>query len=261
MRGWIRVQLCLLVLVIASVCLQLILQQRCQVSGITMEDWESDAFRKQQINEKLITGLVETEEKIRIRILTTTMLMGHYEPQKLYDNSDLLLQYKAEEYKRMQSTYEAIWSDVQCFPVTDTVVSYADSWMMPRNYGGQRQHEGCDIFGEKDESGCYPIVSMTDGVVEKVGWLPLGGYRIGIRSPHGAYFYYAHLASYARVFREQEDVYAGEILGFMGNTGYGDEGTTGKFPVHLHLGIYIETGHFKELSINPYGILKFAQKL
>ena len=36
-------------------------------------------------------------------------------------------------------------------------------------------------------------------------------------------------------------VQAGEILGFMGNTGYGQEGTSGRFPVHLHLGIYITT--------------------
>ena len=32
---------------------------------------------------------------------------------------------------------------------------------------------------------------------------------------------------------------AGDFLGFMGDSGYGQEGTKGKFPVHLHIGIYL----------------------
>ena len=63
------------------------------------------------------------------------------------------------------------------------------------------------------------MISMTDGKIEKIGWLPLGGYRIGIRSPHGGYFYYAHLASYEKYFQTGEAVEAGQILGFMGDTG------------------------------------------
>ena len=55
-------------------------------------------------------------------------------------------------------------------------------------------------------------------------------------------------------------VAAGDILGYMGNTGYGSEGTRGKFPVHLHLGIYIEVPFQKELSVNPYWLLKIFEK-
>ena len=51
-----------------------------------------------------------------------------------------------------------------------------------------------------------------------------------------------------------------EILGFMGDTGYGSEGTKGKFPVHLHLGIYIQTPYSREMSVNPYWVLKAVQK-
>jgi murein DD-endopeptidase MepM/ murein hydrolase activator NlpD len=101
---------------------------------------------------------------------------------------------------------------------------------------------------------------MTDGVVEKIGWLPLGGYRIGIRSPHGGYFYYAHLSGYEKKFQEGESIEAGDILGYMGNTGYGTEGTKGKFPVHLHLGIYIRTPQTEELSVDPYWILRCIYK-
>ena len=86
------------------------------------------------------------------------------------------------------------------------------------------------------------------------------GYRIGIRSPSGGYFYYAHLSSYERDWKEGDSIKAGEILGFMGDTGYGSEGTKGKFPVHLHLGIYIQTPYSREMSVNPYWVLKAVQK-
>lgn len=52
----------------------------------------------------------------------------------------------------------------------------------------------------------------------------------------------------------------GDILGFMGNSGYGKEGTIGKFPVHLHLGIYIPTLYTDEMSVNPYHILDILRK-
>ena len=53
---------------------------------------------------------------------------------------------------------------------------------------------------------------------------------------------------------------AGQLLGFMGDTGYGtEEGTKGKFPVHLHMGIYLyENG--EEISINPYPALRYVEE-
>lgn len=97
---------------------------------------------------------------------------------------------------------------------------------------------------------------MTDGYVENIGWLNLGGWRIGVRSPSGGYFYYAHLSDYARDFQPGEQIRAGELLGFMGDTGYGPEGTQGLFPVHLHLGIYFTSEEGKEISVNPYPLLR-----
>ena len=46
------------------------------------------------------------------------------------------------------------------------------------------------------------------------------------------------------------------MIGFMGDTGYGTEGTRGQFDVHLHLGIYVRTKEKPEVSVNPYWILK-----
>ena len=106
---------------------------------------------------------------------------------------------------------------------------------MSRSYGGKRLHEGTDLMPPKNQRDTFAVVSVCDGVVEKIGWLELGGYRIGIRSKTGTYFYYAHLSSYAEGMKQGKTVKAGELLGYMGDSGYGKEGTVGKFPVHLHL--------------------------
>lgn len=157
----------------------------------------------------------------------------------------------------------AIWNDVKYFPIpqslddTEDKISYVDSWMFERNYGGKRGHEGIDIMAEKNMPGYYPVVSMTDGVVTEKGWLEKGGWRIGITAPTGAYFYYAHLDSYAEL-EKGDPVKAGDLLGYMGDSGYGEEGTTGEFPVHLHLGIYLKEGT-EEISVNPYPVLRYAE--
>jgi len=172
------------------------------------------------------------------------------------------LEIPAEEIR----LYGIFWEDLQYFPaagrkeVQGQQFFFENSWHARRTFQGERLHEGCDIFGREEKSGYYPILSMTDGIVEKVGWLPLGGYRIGIRSPGGGYFYYAHLSSYAREFQTGEQIKAGEVLGFLGDTGYGEEGTAGKFVPHLHLGIYVRTQTEEEHALNPYPVLQFLQK-
>jgi murein DD-endopeptidase MepM/ murein hydrolase activator NlpD len=162
------------------------------------------------------------------------------------------------ECARIQQACSAIWDDVSCFPVDRNQVQFENSWMFERTYGGLRGHEGTDLIPEENISGYYPVRSMTDGVVEQIGWLELGGYRIGIRSTSGGYFYYAHLSGYADSFACGDEIEAGELLGYMGDTGYGPEGTTGQFPVHLHLGIYIATETKEEISVNPYWVLRYC---
>ena len=159
---------------------------------------------------------------------------------------------------------QAVWDDLQYFPVAESSdnsrlsVSFEDSWMFDRSYGGERGHEGTDIMPSVNEPGRFPVVSMTDGTVESKGWLELGGYRLGIRAPHGAYFYYAHMDSYSDI-EEGDTINAGDLLGFMGDTGYGtEEGTRGKFPVHLHVGIYLYQNE-QEIRINPYTALSYVQ--
>ncbi len=179
---------------------------------------------------------------------------------------ELLYGYQASRAKELAKAEQAVWEDLEYFPIplskadSSIVVSFENSWMFDRSFGGNRGHEGTDIMASLNARGHYPVLSITDGTVEKVGWLKLGGYRIGIRSPSGGYFYYAHLNDYAREFKEGDVVKAGELLGFMGDSGYGAEGTTGKFAVHLHLGIYINDETGEELSVNPYWVLKWLEK-
>lgn len=162
--------------------------------------------------------------------------------------------------------YLVFWEDIRYFPVAvqsgekTFPFSYTDTWMEERTFGGDRKHEGCDIFGEIRTPGYYPVVSITDGTVEKVGWLPLGGWRIGVRSSGGGYFYYAHLSSYEKVFQEGDFVRAGEILGFLGDTGYGEEGTRGKFLSHLHMGLYVKARGQEEYALNPFPMLRCLQE-
>ncbi len=164
-----------------------------------------------------------------------------------------------------RDTLELVWEELVWFPVPESsvneqaTVAFENSWMAERNYGGKRSHEGTDLMASIDQAGYYPVVSITDGTVEQVGWLEKGGYRIGIRSGNGNYYYYAHLASYGREWKTGDAVAAGDILGYMGDTGYGPEGTTGQFPVHLHLGVYVPLGADKELAVNPYWMLKYLE--
>ncbi len=169
------------------------------------------------------------------------------------------------EFEIYRDTLELIWEEIVWFPVPasssneQAEVAFENSWMAERNYGGKRSHEGTDIMALTDQSDYYPVVSITEGTVEQVGWLEKGGYRIGIRSGNGNYYYYAHLASYAGEWEPGDPVEAGDILGYMGDTGYGPEGTTGQFPVHLHLGIYVPLGADKEMAVNPYWMLKYLE--
>lgn len=156
--------------------------------------------------------------------------------------------------------YVSIREELQYFPVAgnengDLSFDFVDSWQADRTFGGERQHEGCDIITSVNQRGIYPVISMTDGVIEQMGWLELGGYRIGIRSSGGIYYYYAHMESYAEDLQEGSEVFAGQFLGFVGDSGYGAEGTTGQFVVHLHLGIYVPDEEGKDQAVNPYPFL------
>lgn len=170
-----------------------------------------------------------------------------------------------------KNTYNGLLADIKYFPVPRSNkrkewVNYVNSWNYERTYKGNRTHEGTDVMGDINKDGIYPVVSVSDGYISNIGWLELGGWRIGITSPSGIYYYYAHLDSYAKEYKEGDVIRAGDIIGYMGSTGYSKvEGTKNKFPVHLHFGIYITpdpdiAADYEEIALNPYNILKINEK-
>ena len=231
------------ILILSNSILSYISFSRSTVSVLKKDCAASAEFRQQDLSPELYRQLTESGlyPSDWCDLLTTTMLNSHFHPQHISPDNTFYLLYKKSCYLQLKNCYE-------------------DSWMDSRTYGGNRHHEGTDLFGPVSQSGYYPIISITDGIVEQKGWLPLGGYRIGIRSDSGGYFYYAHLSSYEEDFTPGDRVQAGEILGFMGNTGYGQEGTSERFPVHLHLGIYITTPEGQDISVNPYHVLQCLRK-
>lgn len=235
---------------------------------------ETDKFRYLNIDAESITNAHKLSEKNNVdfsKVLASKFLINNL---NMEDEKIILNEYKRldknyrkadkEEYSKVCKAMSAVFDDLEYFPVakssvSDYWVTYEDSFGADRNYNGEYKHEGTDLMAVNNVSGYYPIVSVTDGEVENIGWLEKGGYRIGIRAKSGGYFYYAHLSSYSDL-KKGDKVKAGTLLGYMGDTGYGKaEGTSGNFDVHLHFGIYIQTENYAELSVNPYNILKYLE--
>lgn len=228
-----------------------------------------DEFRKLAIAPKLISSVVESKTKNYASYLAYETLANDYQLLKAgnHENGAVWKQIKKVEnsvvYEEIYYYYKILFSDLRYFPIPlqklgEASVAYEDSWGAARSFGGERLHEGCDLMASNNLRGFFPVISVSDGVVEKKGWLSQGGYRIGIRAPHGAYFYYAHLYDYAPGIEEGDEVKAGQLLGFMGDSGYGEEGTIGQFDVHLHFGIYLDSKE-GEMSVNPYWILRYLE--
>jgi murein DD-endopeptidase MepM/ murein hydrolase activator NlpD len=90
-------------------------------------------------------------------------------------------------------------------------------------------HHGQDIFAALGA----PVLAVADGTVFSVGWNRVGGNRLWLRDRAGNEFYYAHLAAFSPLAVDGGRVVAGDVIGFVGNTG--DAETT---PYHLHFEIH-----------------------
>ena len=105
--------------------------------------------------------------------------------------------------------------------------SFADTFGAAR--AGVVWHHGQDIFAPLGT----PLLAVADGTVFSVGWNDLGGYRLWLRDRQGNQFYYAHLSAFSPLALDGNEVKAGDVVGFVGNTG--DAQTT---PYHLHFEIH-----------------------
>jgi murein DD-endopeptidase MepM/ murein hydrolase activator NlpD len=88
--------------------------------------------------------------------------------------------------------------------------SYSDGYGAPRYAGGYHPHAGVDIFADQGT----PIVAPFDGYVSRDP-NTLGGNAVQVKGAQG-YVYMAHLVSYGIT---DQNVKAGTVVGFVGNTG------------------------------------------
>ena len=140
--------------------------------------------------------------------------------------------------------------------------SHCDAFGAGRSFGFKRKHLGHDMMGALGT----PIAAVEGGVVEAMGWNRYGGWRIGIRSFDGKrYYYYAHLKKdtpFPPGLQEGDIVQAGDLIGYMGRTGYSDrENTNNIETVHLHFGIQLVFDESQkecnsEIWIDAYEIVK-----
>ncbi|GIO93090.1 hypothetical protein J31TS3_43170 [Paenibacillus lactis] len=156
------------------------------------------------------------------------------------------------QYAKLYETFGKLDLFDHAFPLpVKSNYSYRSTFGMGRNWGGRRVHEGTDLFASHG----VPVRSTCYGVVEIKGWNKYGGWRIGIRDLNNHYHYYAHLQGFDKSIALGDVVKPGQTLGWVGSSGYGKPGTQGKFPPHLHYGIYRDTGH-TEWAFDPYPLLK-----
>ncbi|MBS4178550.1 M23 family metallopeptidase [Lederbergia citrea] len=155
-------------------------------------------------------------------------------------------------YKR----FNRIDLDKKMFPIPRGYhYSYKNTWGARRGWGGRRIHEGTDIFAGYG----VPVRSIVYGVVELKGWNKFGGWRVGIRDLNNTYHYYAHLNGFSKDLKIGDIVEPGTIIGSVGSSGYGPPGTSGKFPPHLHFGMYKDDGR-SVWSFDPYPYLRLWER-
>lgn len=144
--------------------------------------------------------------------------------------------------------------------------SHYDDFGSSRSYGFQRTHLGNDLMGSIGT----PIIAVESGVVENIGWNQYGGWRIGIRSfDTKRYYYYAHLRKnhpYAEGMEKGKTIRAGDVIGYLGMTGYSIEENVNNINVpHLHFGMQLifdesQVDSPNEIWIDVYQIVEFLKK-
>lgn len=144
--------------------------------------------------------------------------------------------------------------------------NHYDDFGAGRSYGYERKHLGHDMMGQTGT----PIIAVESGIVEAIGWNQYGGWRIGIRSFDGRrYYYYAHLRQnypYAEGLEQGCIVTAGDVIGYMGRTGYSATENVNNIDVtHLHWGLELVFDEERraegyEIWVDIYPLTRFLAK-
>lgn len=191
-------------------------------------------------------------------------LVGEYKVAKAGAGADGTAGADAAENS---SDYETVYGLKGYFPLARGFdYTHYDDFGASRSYGYKRRHLGHDMMGLVGT----PIMAVESGVVEALGWNQYGGWRIGIRSLDGKrYYYYAHLRQnypYAEGLAEGSVVTAGDVIGYMGHTGYSTKENVNNIEVtHLHWGLQLifdesQKESDNEIWIDIYPLTRFLAK-
>ncbi len=169
-------------------------------------------------------------------------IVGYYESEQSGENGGTFT----------EKSYGLRWFS----PIAKTFpYSCYDDFGAVRSFGYVRPHLGHDLMAATGT----PVIAVESGRVECMGWNRYGGWRIGIRSDDNKrYWYYAHLRQnrpYAEGLKEGDRVLAGDVIGYVGRTGYSDtENINGITESHLHIGLELVFDESQKESDNEIWI-------
>ena len=134
------------------------------------------------------------------------------------------------------------------FPV-GAPFNFASTFGAPRMVGTKYQHthQGNDIFATVGT----PLYATSRGVIARKAVAILGGNKLWLVGADGTQYYYAHLSSYGEGIEDGSIVEAGQVIGYVGDTGNA-KGT----PPHLHFEIHPAGGP----AIDPFPILDAVRR-
>jgi len=141
------------------------------------------------------------------------------------------------------SSTPASINGLEAFPV-EGPCWFADTWLAPRGNG--RRHQGVDLIADQ---GQY-LYAVTDGTLTNRAWdqpglLAGNAWWLTSDDGSGTYYFYGHLYAFAPGLKVGSKVRAGQIIGFVGETG------SAATP-HLHFEMHPNGGG----AINPYPTIK-----
>lgn len=119
---------------------------------------------------------------------------------------------------------------------------FRDTFLSGR--GRHRKHHAIDLPAARGT----PVLSVAEGVIERLGRDKRGGKVVYLRDTTGKYtFFYAHLARHEKGLKAGDHVVKGQRLGEVGATGHVVGGP------HLHFAIFRdEDAAGRALVVNPY---------
>jgi murein DD-endopeptidase MepM/ murein hydrolase activator NlpD len=219
-------------------------RRRSKMVGSALDTDEADIGRLDSLRDRL--GVKARGTLARSRLVVD--LLGNAESEVADIEHEI--DQATIEYRAFRAGSE-IYIHGVVFPIAGAYSTpLIDSYGFPRMPGtpDEHWHEGIDLFAAKGT----PLVATERGIITKLGVGRLGGLKFWLKGESGTEWYYAHLDGFAPGLADGVVVDAGQLVGYVGNTG--NALTT---PPHLHMQVHPGGGD----PVNPYPLLKVVSDL